>query len=76
MDELENTNHEESPEEVKAQADPETAKEIVNNFVQNGVTKEELKAVLMEMFPEKQESTEEIVNKYVLSLKGDGLQGR
>lgn len=46
------------------------AQQMVQNFISNGVTKEELKAVLQELFPEKQDTTEEVLNKYILSLKG------
>ena len=77
---MENENIETKPEATKAEEKPVEAKtdngaatkEIVNTFINNGVTKDELKAVLTEMFPEKKETTEEIVNRYILGLKGDG----
>lgn len=74
MDETENKAPDEiidnGPEETGGK---ENAKEIVNTFISNGITKEELKSVLLELFPEKTETTEEVLNKYILGLKGDGL---
>ena len=75
MDETENK----APDEIVENGTEETggtenAKEIVNTFISNGITKEELKSVLLELFPEKTETTEEVLNKYILGLKGDGLK--
>lgn len=74
MDDLENKVPDENNESVTEVTNgTENAKEIVNNFISNGVTKEELKSVLLELFPEKTESTETVLDRYILGLKGDGL---
>lgn len=51
------------------------ASEMINTLTSNGVTKEELKSVLTELFADKSEDISATVDKYILGLKGDGIGG-
>lgn len=78
--ELEDTKVEETPEEVTEQAEQtsndvkETGSDLAQTLINNGVTREELKEVLREIFPEQKESTEAVVSRYFNNLRGDGSQ--
>lgn len=54
----------------------QTGSDLAQTLLNNGVTREELKEVLREFFPEKKESTEAVVSRYFNSLRGDGLSGK
>lgn len=78
--ELDNTKVEETPVENKEPAEQtsndvkETGSDLAQTLINNGVTREELKEVLREIFPEQKESTETVVSRYFNSLRGDGSQ--
>ncbi len=78
--ELENNNAqiEETPENNTEPAEKtsidakETGSDLAQTLINNGVTREELKEVLREFFPEQKESTEAVVSRYFNNLRGDG----
>lgn len=77
--ELDNTKVEETPKtEIDEKSEKpsndvkETGSDLAQTLINNGVTREELKEVLREIFPEQKESTETVVSRYFNSLRGDG----
>ena len=76
--ELDKTQVEGTPEEITEQTEQtsndvkETGSDLAQTLINNGVTREELKEVLREIFPEQKESTEAVVSRYFNNLRGDG----
>ena len=77
--ELENTQVEDTPKteidetsEKTSNDAKETGSDLAQTLINNGVTREELKEVLREFFPEQKESTETVVSRYFNNLRGDG----
>lgn len=64
-----------APENTGENTGASAASEMVATMTSNGVTKEELKNVLTELFAEKTDDIDTVVNKYILGLKGDGRGG-